>query len=56
MQAFLRRVGLDEMVAKDFDEYIDIAMRVASDKEYRKSLTDKLHETKMNLFGQQVCL
>ena len=55
IQAFLRRVGLEEMIAKDFEEYVDIAIRVASDKEYRKQLSDKLKTTRMNLFNQQVC-
>ena len=53
-QAFLHRVGLPELIAKDFDEYVSIAIRVASDKAYRKTLSDKLHESKMNLFQQQV--
>ena len=55
VKAFLRRVGLEEMIAKDFEEYTDIAIRVASDKEYRKQLSDKLKTTRMNLFNQQAC-
>ena len=54
-QAFLRRVGLDELIADDFDDYVDIAIKVASDKEYRSGLVEKLKTTRMNLFGQQVC-
>ena len=53
-QAFLHRVGLTECIAKDFDEYLAIAIRIASDKEYRKSLSEKLSKTKMNLFMQKV--
>ena len=51
-QAFLRRVGLPELIAKDFDDYVDIAIRVASDKAYRATLSEKLKTTRMNLFNQ----
>ena len=54
-QAFLHRVGLTECIAKDFDEYLEIAIRIASDKEYGKTLSEKLSKTKMSLFMQKVC-
>ena len=53
-QAFLHRVGLTECIATDFDDYVNIAIRIASDKAFRKQLTTKLHKTKMNLFMQKV--
>ena len=53
-QAYLRAVDLEELIATDMDDYISIAMKVASDKSYRQQLSDILYETRHRLFHQQV--
>ena len=53
-QAYLKRVGLKELIAKDMEDYINIAIRVASDSAYREKLSEILHESRMQLFQQQV--
>ena len=47
-------MGLAELIAKDADDYVNIAMRIAILKDYRKDLANRLSKTRMNLFGQQV--
>ena len=53
LQAFLHRVGLPELIATDFDDYVRIAVKVVTDQEYQKSLRQKLQITKQNLFNQK---
>lgn len=43
--ALLRRVGLDELIAHDEEEYIDKAVRLANDDDYRAELSDRLRNT-----------
>ncbi|MDZ7620195.1 MAG: hypothetical protein U1E05_24610 [Patescibacteria group bacterium] len=43
--ALLRRVGLDELIAYSEEEYIDMAVRLANDDDYRADLTQRLRKT-----------
>ena len=40
--AVLRRVGLSELIARDADEYVTLALKVLADREYRESLYERL--------------
>ena len=40
--AMLRMVGVPELVAADRRGYVDRALRIASDAEYRRSLTERI--------------
>jgi len=42
---FLRKIGCTETVASSPEEYVDLAVRIATDGEYRMYLKDRLHES-----------
>ncbi|MHB2018623.1 MAG: O-linked N-acetylglucosamine transferase family protein [Candidatus Xenobia bacterium] len=42
--AILRLVGLDELVARDVDEYVEITLRLIRDVTYRQSLCDRIRD------------
>ncbi len=45
--ALLRRVGLDELITHSEEEYIDKAVRLANDDDYRRELSDHLRKTNL---------
>jgi tetratricopeptide (TPR) repeat protein len=47
----LKRMGLEELVAHSNDEYINIAVKVAQDKDYRKQLIAKIIERRNVLYN-----
>jgi predicted O-linked N-acetylglucosamine transferase (SPINDLY family) len=40
----LRAVGVEELIAGDADEYVDLAMRIARDRSYREALVSRIRE------------
>jgi predicted O-linked N-acetylglucosamine transferase (SPINDLY family) len=42
--AMLRAVGVEELIAGDADEYVDLAMRIARDRSYREALVSRIRE------------
>jgi len=42
--ALLRKVGLDELIARSDEEYIEKAVRLADDETYRRQLTERLEQ------------
>jgi predicted O-linked N-acetylglucosamine transferase (SPINDLY family) len=42
--AFLRKIGCTETVASSPEEYVDFAVRIGTDKDYRMYLTSRLTE------------
>ena len=42
--AMLRLVGVEELIARDAEEYVEIALRVARDPAYRESLSSRIGE------------
>lgn len=47
------RMGMMDLVAKDWDEYVDLAVKVGTDKEYRKTLSKNIKEKYHLLFHNQ---
>jgi predicted O-linked N-acetylglucosamine transferase (SPINDLY family) len=46
----LRRIGLSELVASSENEYVDIAVRLAEDVEYRQRIRQFVTESRHVLF------
>jgi CRISPR-associated protein Csy1 len=42
--AMLRAVGVDELIVRDAREYVELALRVASDSEYRDALSSRIRD------------
>src|SRR5256885_7378943 len=42
--AMLRIVGVEELIARDVGEYVEIALRVARDPAYREALSARIRE------------
>ena len=49
-QAFLEMMGLDEWIAADKDEYVEMAVRLGSDEPLRRSLSGLIRERKTRLY------
>ncbi|HET7845452.1 MAG TPA: tetratricopeptide repeat protein [Xanthomonadales bacterium] len=48
--AILRQLDLDELVAKDVDDYVEKAVRLATDADWRESLRERVRERKHVLY------
>lgn len=46
----LKRIGLPELVAKDEQEYVSLAVRLATDKQYREAIKKRLDASRHLLF------
>jgi len=46
-----QRMGIDDCVATDPDQYVDIAVRLAPDREFRSAVRAKIEERSDMLFG-----
>ena len=51
-QAMLRMLGLEELIAKDLDGYIDIAHRLGTDTAWRASIVERLRSALGALFDR----
>ena len=51
--AILRQLELDELVASDVDDYVDRAVRLATDSDWRESLRTRIRERKHVLYEDQ---
>ncbi|MEB3279741.1 MAG: glycosyl transferase family 2, partial [Lyngbya sp.] len=49
--AFLKRMGIEETIAADPDDYVSIAVRLAEDVEFRQSIRQRIAENKSKLYG-----
>ena len=54
--AILKMLGVTETIAKNEQEYIEIAVKLALDTEWRKSLIQKISESHDNVFNDKVCV
>ncbi|UAJ73054.1 hypothetical protein IQE94_01500 [Synechocystis sp. PCC 7339] len=52
----LKRIGVTETIAETETEYIEIAVRLGLDHEWRQSIHDKMAENKHRLFDDQECV
>lgn len=48
----LEMIGLQEVIAKTKEEYVEIALKLAQDKPYRESIRQKIKENKHLIFNQ----
>jgi protein O-GlcNAc transferase len=46
----LRQIGVDELIANDYEHYIRIATRLCSDSAWRKGLSERIRERSRSLF------
>jgi predicted O-linked N-acetylglucosamine transferase (SPINDLY family) len=54
--AFLKRMGLDELIAADVDSYVDLAVRVARDPGWRNRLRAEVAERLPGVLGDMECI
>ena len=50
--AMLRIVGVPELIAHDDARYVELALRVARDRDYRRSLAERIADGLPSLFGR----
>ncbi len=48
--AMYKQMNIDDCIANSFDEYIDLALKIANDKEYRQKISNKILENEHLLF------
>ncbi|MBX9696172.1 MAG: tetratricopeptide repeat protein [Cyanobacteria bacterium] len=51
-----KMIGLDELVTHSLDEYVELAIKLGTDKEFRLDLRRKIKEIKHKLFNDTECL
>ena len=51
-QAMLKIIGVPELIAQSLDQYVDLAIEVATNKRYNSQLKKRLAEGKSKLFDQ----
>jgi protein O-GlcNAc transferase len=49
--AILRRIGLNELIAKDFDEFFNVTLKLAEDKNYKNYIQTKIRDNKIKLYA-----
>jgi len=49
-QAMYRRMGLDDLIASDADTYVDTAVRIANDADYRRAVSTRILANNSVLF------
>lgn len=49
--AMLKMIGVDELIANNLDEFVALASRIGSDKEYRCALVEKIKANKHKLLN-----
>jgi predicted O-linked N-acetylglucosamine transferase (SPINDLY family) len=54
--AFLRMIGLDELIASDFDSYVALAVRLARDAGWRDAVRSRVLERFPQLAGDTACV
>ena len=50
-QALCRRLGIEQCIAADLEEYIQIAVRLGSDPDYRRAVRDQILANRPHLFN-----
>jgi predicted O-linked N-acetylglucosamine transferase (SPINDLY family) len=49
-QAMYRRMGLDDLVASDAKSYVDLALKLANEPEYREAVRGRIQQASHVLF------
>ncbi len=54
--AILKKIGIQECIASTLEEYIDLAVHIGIDNEYRKTISNKIAENKYKIFYDMECI
>ncbi len=54
--AILMMMGITDLIASSVDEYIAIAVRLAKDVEWRKSMSEKIMANKHRIYRDKACI
>ncbi len=55
-QGMLRAIGLEELIGESVDDYIDIAVKLGTDAEYRTRIVERIKNHKHTLFDDLECV
>lgn len=50
---FYKKMGIMDLVATDFESYVDIAVKVGTDRAYRQEISQRIHDAAYLLFENQ---
>ena len=54
--SFLKMLGVTDTIAKNEVEYIEIAVKLGIDSEWRRDITERISHRQGNLFDDRVCV
>ncbi len=54
--SFLKMLGVTDTIAKNEVEYIEIAVKLGTDSEWRRDIAERMSQRQGNLFDDQVCV
>lgn len=54
--AILRMMGMEDMVARDVGEYVDIAVRLANDRQWYDTVSSRIATSKYRAYGDRQCV
>lgn len=54
--AILSMAGLHEMIARDLDKYVSLAVRLATEVSYRAQLSEKISQLKHRVYRDAECI
>ncbi len=54
--AILKMMGIEECIASSIEDYIDLAIQIGNDKEYRRIISKKIAENKYKIFYDMECI
>jgi predicted O-linked N-acetylglucosamine transferase (SPINDLY family) len=54
--SFLKMLGVTDTIAKNEIEYIEIAVKLGTDSEWRLDIAERMSQRQGNLFDDRVCV
>lgn len=54
--SFLKMLGVTDTIAKNEAEYIEIAVKLGTDSEWRRDISERMSQRQDNLFDDRVCV
>ncbi len=54
--AILKMMGIEECIASSIEDYIDLAVQIGNDNEYRRIISKKIAENKYKIFYDMECI
>lgn len=55
-QAFCRRLGIESCIARDLDDYVEIAVRLGMDAAFRREIRQQILAAQSRLFGDEAAV